>query len=122
MTPILPPSRSRSGAPRLSLLAAHLIAVCVPLLHTWSHGHDTAHPSPPGGEVGEEHHEVHPAALHDDWVVVDRATVDVAFAVPATALPPYEPREIDHLPPRHIPSAGSRAPPGGDVARSPPIA
>jgi hypothetical protein len=108
---------------RLPLLAAHLIAVLVPLLHTWSHGTEAAHHGPPAGVVIDgEHHEIHPGALHDHWVMVDRAPPDAFLPSPVPPFGVVPAREIELLHARRTSHLGSRAPPGGDVARSPPSA
>lgn len=126
---ITPVPAQRFGGLVVSLaLVANLIAAGVPLLHALAHEHghgevqghvhdlDAHAPS-----VGHEHGEIHPASLHDDFVVIPRRTVDLGYALPAA--PNHGPVavEAEIAPPRVAALfVFSRAPPDTPPARAPP--
>lgn len=105
-------------------LVANLIAAGVPVLHAWAHegahGHEVV--ASAQGVVDHSHDEVHPPALHDECLLTQRAPLDVALALPVS---PFlvEPlgRETAMVINAVAPVA-SRAPPGHDQARAPPLA
>ena len=120
-----PPPLARALAVLLALVA-NLIAVGVPVLHALAHEMAEAHhPSPElpaGPQVDHGHDEVHADALHDERVLTKRQAIDLAFILPAEAEAPTaltSAARIKHRPPSRL---ASRAPPGSDLARAPPLA
>jgi hypothetical protein len=127
--------RCRFGRALFVLLAlvANLVATGVPLLHALAHehghghreahaqGHEHAHEGDHApSRHGEEHDEIHPASLHDEWLVVPRAGLDFAAAlIPGSSLEPIALLVV--VAPFLAASAlHSRAPPRTTPARAPP--
>lgn len=107
-------------------LLANTFAAGVPLVHAVAHERAREHhPASLVDGVGpaeHEHHEVHPQALHDEIVPVQRQPLDLAFVVPdvATGLVVFTaPSTVQHHPPLRL---ASRGPPSTDHARAPPLA
>jgi hypothetical protein len=112
-------------------LVANLFATGVPLLHALAHehahqeghahGHEHGHREnhAPSGQ-GNEHDEIHPAALHDDCLVVPRAGLDLTVALIPESY--AEPASLAVVAPFVVTSAlHSRAPPRTTPARAPPL-
>jgi hypothetical protein len=112
-------------------LVANLFATSAPLLHVLAHehaereghGHGHRHDHPGdrhAGGGGEDHDEVHPASLHDEYLVVPRAALDFTYVlIPGFVL---EPIGQDVAAPFVATSSlHSRAPPPTAPARAPPL-
>lgn len=105
-------------------LVANLIAAGVPVLHAWAHDVGHAHEvivTVPA-EVDHPHDEVHPLALHDECVLTHRVGLPLSPALPASRVEFASPVAED-VPDFHpVPPVSSRAPPGRNHARAPPLA
>lgn len=105
-------------------ILANFAAVGQPVAHAWAHEAHQEHHNEVRAEsvVDHSHDEIHPLALHDDYVPVQRSGPDASSALPIPAL------ELTVAPATSMPAihsvlrAPSRAPPGQDRARSPPSA
>lgn len=124
-------SSHRAGRAALAMLAlvANLIAAGVPVLHAWAHdAHALAHEVEPAHgaaavvpEADHPHEEVHPLALHEECLLVHRAALNLALALPAAPVQ-FESLHTDETPAFHpVSPVASRAPPSGDHARAPPL-
>jgi hypothetical protein len=114
-------------------LVANLFATGIPLLHALAHehGHREAHAHgcerAHGGEHHaptchrEEHDEIHPASLHDEYLVVPRAGLDLAPTLLSESF--LEPALVraDTAPIPATSTLRSRAPPHTSHARAPPL-
>jgi hypothetical protein len=113
-------------------LVANLFATGVPLLHALAHehahreahayGHEHAHQDHHApSHHGEEHDEIHPASLHDEYLVVPCAGLDIVVApIPESLLEPTALVRVEA--PVVVSSAlHSRAPPRTTPARAPPL-
>jgi hypothetical protein len=113
-------------------LIANLVATGVPLLHALAHehGHRAAHVHGqehahqdhhvPSG-LGDEHDDIHLAALHYECLVVPRAGLDFAVAlIPETSLEPTAVM-VEVAPFVTTSALHSRAPPRTTPARAPPL-
>ncbi|MDT8437057.1 MAG: hypothetical protein RRA92_09920 [Gemmatimonadota bacterium] len=106
------------------MLAANLIATGVPVIHAWAHeaahGHAPALSAAAG--VDHPHEEIHGSALHDDDLLLHRAAPVFALAAP-TSCADIARRVVEGASIRHpAPPATSRALPGSDRPRAPPLA
>jgi hypothetical protein len=116
-------------------LVANLFATGVPLLHALAHEHEHAHreahaaghehPHEGGhhepSRQREEHDGIHPAALHEECLVVPRAKLDPAPALRSESL--REPVSVAVEAPASPATVTlrSRAPPRATPARAPPL-
>lgn len=104
-------------------LVANLIAAGVPVLHAWAHEvADSHHAHAAEVEaVDHSHDEVHPRALHNDYLVVHGVAFDLALALPLPA-PELVTFVGEAAPPVHpVAPVSSRAPPSPSPARAPPL-
>lgn len=113
-------------------LAANLIATGVPVMHALAHDRDHAqvhrqhrepHPhTPSSGGHNQDHEEIHPAVLHDDWLVLPSIGLDNWFLI--SVMPYHGPANVETkmAPPRDAPVILARAPPSVTLPRAPPFA
>lgn len=125
MPPSAPPLRLGRALLVSLALVANLIAAGMPVIHAWvhefgHHHHDTVWSAP--AEVDHPHEEVHPLALHEECLLTHRAPLDLAVALPASgfALEIFGKADVAEFHP--VQPVASRAPPGHNHARAPPLA
>jgi hypothetical protein len=113
-------------------LIANLFATGVPLLHALAHesGHQEPHDHGrehahrdhhlPSGQ-GDDHDEIHPGSLHDEYLIVAGGGFD--FAVASVADTSLEPSAVTVEVARWVATSAlhSRAPPRTTPARAPPL-
>lgn len=103
-------------------ILANVAAVGQPVAHAWAH--ETEHHDEVQAEsvVDHPHDEIHPLALHDDYVPAQRSGPDASAALPIDAFELTVAPATSTAAIHSVLRAPSRAPPGQDRARSPPPA
>jgi hypothetical protein len=116
----------------LLALVANLFATSVPLLHHLAHdrgqrearAHAHEHPRHAHHSSacqGDDHDEIHPDALHDKFLVVPRAGLDLASALLTERFRELVAVDLELAPFRSTSALHSRAPPRDSPARAPPL-